>query len=347
MTCRPILKISAFLLLLLGIASPAAGATAVRTITDMAGRRVVVPAEVERVATMGSVPPLNSLLFAVGASDRLVSGLPPRFGENPRWTFQKVFAPQLADAPLIETQSREPDLEAIIALQPDVILTTYPAMADAVARVGVPAVVIEWQEPDDVKTAMELIGGLLGKEKEAAAYVDYFDRTLARVSAISQSLADTEKPRVLYFEPETISQPHLIAEWWIRQAGGVSVSDDGRSQEVLSFNIEQVLTWNPGIVLVPQLKDVEKVLGNPLLKDVRAVATRRVFPLPVVAHTWGNRTAEQPLTVLWAARTINPEVFGEIDLKAEVKRFYATTFAHPLDDEIVAAILDPTTEPPY
>ncbi|TIX97110.1 MAG: ABC transporter substrate-binding protein, partial [Mesorhizobium sp.] len=59
MTCRPILKISAFLLLLLGIASPAAGATAVRTITDMAGRRVVVPAEVERVATMGSVPPLN------------------------------------------------------------------------------------------------------------------------------------------------------------------------------------------------------------------------------------------------------------------------------------------------
>ncbi|AZO18072.1 MULTISPECIES: ABC transporter substrate-binding protein [unclassified Mesorhizobium] len=347
MTCRSILKISAFLLLLLGVASPGANATEVRTITDMAGRRVVVPAEVERVATMGSVPPLNSLLFAVGASDRLVSGLPPRFGENPRWTFQKVFAPQLVDAPLIETQSREPDLEAIIALQPDVILTTYPAIADAMARVGVPAVVIEWQEPDDVKTAMDLIGGLLGKEKEAAAYVDYFDRTLARVSAISQSLAVTEKPRVLYFEPETISQPHLIAEWWIRQAGGVSVSDDGRSQEVLSFNIEQVLAWNPDIILVPQLKDVEKVIANPLLKDVRAVATRRVFPLPVVAHTWGNRTAEQPLTVLWAARTLNPEVFGEIDLEAEVKRFYATIFAHSLDDKTVAAILDPTTEPPY
>ncbi|RVC67769.1 ABC transporter substrate-binding protein, partial [Mesorhizobium sp. M2A.F.Ca.ET.046.02.1.1] len=279
--------------------------------------------------------------------DRLVSGLPSRFSENPRWTFQKVFAPQLADAPVIETQSRELSLEAIIALKPDVILTTYPAMADAVARVGVPAVVIEWQEPDDVKTAMALVGGLLGKEKEAAAYVDYFDRTLARVSAISQSLADTGKPRVLYFEPETISQPHLIAEWWIRQAGGVSVSDDGRSQEMLSFNIEQVLAWNPDVILVPQLKDVEKVFGNSLLKDVRAVATRRVFPLPVVAHTWGNRTAEQPLTVLWAARSINPKAFGEIDLKAEVTRFYATIFAHPLDDETVAAILDPTTEPPY
>ncbi|MER9158372.1 hypothetical protein [Mesorhizobium sp. M0778] len=94
-------------------------------------------------------------------------------------------------------------------------------------------------------------------------------------------------------------------------AGGVSVSDDGRSQEVLSFNIEQVLAWNPDVILVPQLKDVEKVFGNPLLKDVRAVATWRVFPLPVVAHRWGNRTAEQPLTVLWVARTINPEVFGE------------------------------------
>lgn len=266
MTCRSILKISAFLLLLLGIASPGADATGVRTITDMADRRVVVPAAVERVATMGSVPSLNSLLFAVGASDRLVSGLPPRFGENPRWTFQKVFAPQLADAPLIETQSREPDLEAIIALEPDVILTTYPAMADAVARVGVPAVVIEWQEPDDVKTAMELIGGLLGQEKEAAAYVDYFDRTLARVSAISQSLADTEKPRVLYFEPETISQPHLIAEWWIRRAGGVSVSDDGRSQEVLSFNIEQVLAWGPRYNFGPPAERCREGLRQPAAK---------------------------------------------------------------------------------
>ncbi|MER9158395.1 hypothetical protein [Mesorhizobium sp. M0778] len=57
--------------------------------------------------------------------------MPPRFGKNPRWTFQTVFAPQLADAPLIETKSREPDLETILALKPDVILTTYPAMADA------------------------------------------------------------------------------------------------------------------------------------------------------------------------------------------------------------------------
>jgi iron complex transport system substrate-binding protein len=344
---EPLLRGPAFLLILFAFALPLWSADGDRTITDMAGRSVVVPDYVARVATLGSVPPLNSLLFAVGASDRLVSGLPPRFGENPRWSFQKIFAPQLADAPLIEAQNREPDLEAILALDPDVILTTYPAMADALARIGVPAVVIEWQEPGDVKAAMELIGDLVGKGTEATAYIDYFDGVLARVTAISRSLPDEGKPRVLYFEPETISQPHLIAEWWIAQAGGVSVSDDGRSQEVLTFNIEQVLAWNPDVILVPQLKDVGKVFGNALLKDVPAVAAGRVFPLPVVAHTWGNRTAEQPLTVLWAATTINPEAFRGIGLKEEVARFYAMIFAHPLDDETVTAILDPTTEPPY
>lgn len=341
------LKRLAFIAVLFAFALPGWAADGSRTIADMAGRSVTVPAKVARVATMGSVPPLNSLLFAIGASDRLVSGLPPRFGDNPRWSFQKVFAPQLAGAPLIETQNREPDLEAIVALDPDVILTTYPSMAEAVARVGVPAIVIAWQEPDDVKTAMALLGDLLDKEKEAAAYVAYFDEVLARVSAIAQSIPDGDKPRVLYFEPETISQPHLIAEWWIPQAGGVSVSSDGRSQEVLTFNIEQVLAWNPDVILVPQLKDVGKVYGNALLKDVVAVAAGRVYPLPVVAHTWGNRTAEQPLTVLWAAKTINPEAFSAIDLAAEVARFYATIFGHPLDDRLVAAILDPATEPPY
>ncbi|MER9158396.1 hypothetical protein [Mesorhizobium sp. M0778] len=52
---RSLLKISVFLLLLLGFALPGADAAGVRTITDMAGRSVVVPGEVKGFATMGAV----------------------------------------------------------------------------------------------------------------------------------------------------------------------------------------------------------------------------------------------------------------------------------------------------
>lgn len=317
-----------------------------RTVTDMAGREVTLPWTVERVATSGSVPVLNSFLFAVGAGDRIVSGLPP-FAQNPRWDFQNTFAPQLADSPQVDTGERTVDLEAFLELDPDVTFTFSAADAEILGNAGVATVVLRWQEPEDVKAVMTLVGEALGVEERATAYVEYFDETLARVEAIADTVPDDEKPRVLYFNPQNFSQPHLIAEWWITHAGGVSVTDDGRTAESLQFNVEQLLEWNPDVILVPQLGDVQRVYDEPLLADVAAVAAERVYPLPIVAHTWGNRTSEQPLTVLWTARTINPEAFAEIDLHAELAAFFADIFHHPLSDEEIDNILDPTTEPPY
>lgn len=43
-----------------------APAQTLRDLRDMAGDTVQVPARIERVATVGAVPVLNSLLFAIG-----------------------------------------------------------------------------------------------------------------------------------------------------------------------------------------------------------------------------------------------------------------------------------------
>lgn len=334
-------------------ASPAASVSpqptappATRTVTDMAGRSVTVPWAVKRVATSGSVPVLNSFLFAVGAGDRIVSGLPP-FAQNPRWDFQNTFAPQLAGSPQVDTADRTPNLEAFLSVEPDVTFTFDAAAAETLARAGLAVVVLKWQEPEDVKKVMSLVGEVLDVKERAAAYVKYFDETLARVASIAAKVPDAQKPRVLYLSPQNYSQPHLIAEWWITQAGGVSVTNDGRSAESLTFNVEQILKWDPDVILVPQLADVQRVYNDALLAGVKAVAARKVYPLPIVAHTWGNRTSEQPLTVLWAAKTINPDAFSGVDLRTELDRFYRDIFHHPLSAADIDNILDPTTEPPY
>ncbi|MER9158394.1 hypothetical protein [Mesorhizobium sp. M0778] len=79
-----------------------------------------------------------------------------------------------------------------------------------------------------MKTARAIIGSLLGKEKEAAAYVDYFDRTLARVSAISQSLAGTGNAGALF--PAGDDQPAASHCGVVDPAGGPS--RNGRAQHV-------------------------------------------------------------------------------------------------------------------
>lgn len=314
------------------VASPAAAQT--RSVTDMARRQVTLPATIARVVTLGSLPVLNSFVYAMGEGATLVNGLADF--ARPHWKFQSVFAPQLARMPSMQLPTREPNVEAILLAKPDVVLTMHRESVDLLASRGIPTVFLVWRKPDDVKACMTVLGQVFAKPERAAAYTAYFDQTITRVAAAVQG---AERPRVLYLQPDTLTQPRLIAEWWIPAAGGLSVSDDGRTAESRSFTLEQVLLWDPDILIVPDPKDIAFVNTHPVLKSLKSVRTNKVLVVPVGAHTWSNRTAEQPLTVLWAATQFHPERMRGIDLVAETQRFYREIFTTPLTDAQVAEIL--------
>jgi len=328
--------------LLLGLASTAqTGEPGVRTVTDMAGRAVQLPAQIVKVVTLGSLPVLNSFVFTLGEAGTIVNGLAD-FGRNPHWKYQTVFAPHLATLPTMQHANREPKLEAIVLAAPDVVLTMHRASVDLLEQNRVPTVFLAWREPEDVKTCMTLLGDVFLKPAVAARYRQYFDDTLARVSARLRHVPAAAQPKVLYFNPDTLTQPRLIAEWWIPAAGGVSVTQDGRAAESRTFALEQVILWDPDILIVTAPEDIKRVYTDSTFKTLKAARREQVYVAPVGAHTWANRTAEQPLTVLWAAKLFHPELFADVDVPAEVKAFYREFFGHELTDTQVAEILSGT-----
>lgn len=314
------------------------GLAAARVLRDMSGEEVAVPDRVERVATIGAVPVINSLLFALGEGGRLVNGLPP-FARGPRWGYQQVFAPRLATLPQVQNVDRSPDLEALIAARVDVVLTMDQATARTVQKAGLPTLYVAWRKPEDVKVAVRLLGELLGREQAAARYAAYFDTVQMRVATALRHAAPA-LPRVLYFSPKTLTQPHLVAEWWIRAAGGESVTDDGRVAESRSFTLEQLLVWNPDVLIVSGHEDVEAVRRDPRFAMLKAVRAGRILVAPCGAHPWGYRTSEQPLTVLWAAKHFHPDLFRDVDLAAETQHFYHDIYGTELSAAQVREILD-------
>ncbi len=308
-----------------------------RTLQDMAGDRVEVPVTVRRVATIGAVPVLNSLVFAVGMNNTLINGLPD-FARKPRWSYQAVFAPQTASLPSMQNSDRTANVEALLQAAPDAVLTMDRAGAESLRRMGIPAIYIAWRQPQDVKAAVQLLGSLFDQPQAAQRYASYFDATLARVSRTLQR-ANPARPRVLYFSPATLTQPHLVAEWWIRAAGGSSVTDDGRTIESRSFTLEQMLAWDPDILIVSGHEDAEAIRREPRFAGMRAVRAGRILVAPCAAHTWGNRTAEQPLTVLWAAKHFHPALFADLNLETETRRFYREIFGVTLSAAQINEIL--------
>lgn len=330
---------------MLGVALAPLAARAEHVVVDMAGRSVALPDHIGSVVTIGPVPVINSFVFAFGRGSAIANGLPPNFRASRRWKYQDVFDPGLSAKPAVQSSDGGPLLEDIVGLAPDVVLTMSKDTADSLARVGVPAVYLAWRAPDDVKTVMSLLGELFGQAPVAKAYDDYFDRVIGQVERRVSAVRPESRPRVLYCNLDRLTQPHLIAEWWIAKAGGLSVTDDGRATESRTFSLEQLLAWNPEVLIVGDPREIAMAYGDPRFATISAVRNRRVFAAPNGAHLWANRTIEQPLTVLWAAKLFHPALFAEIDMRREVADFYATFFHAGLTPQQVDDVLAGTPQP--
>jgi iron complex transport system substrate-binding protein len=122
-------------------------------------------------------------------------------------------------------------------------------------------------------------------------------------------------------------QTHMI-----EAAGAVSVSDGLRGywNEV---NLEQVLLWNPDVIIIPPYGPVQPdhMLGNPDWASIRAVRDGRVHRMPRVIAPMDTPLPESLLGVVWMAGLFYPDRV-RLDLRTEIERFYAFYYGYELTE---------------
>lgn len=220
-----------------------------RTVTDTAGRKVVAPVQINRIATIGTVPVFNGFLFAFGEGGKIVNGLPD-FARSPRYRLQSLFAPSLAGKPQMQGGSSDPKLEELLKAAPDGYVHHGPADNRSPRTKWHPNRLPGLEAAGGRKRVMRLIGDVLGKPAIAAEYISYFESAVPRVTTITGRILRERWPKALYCNLKRLTQDQLIGEWWIETAGGVSVTNNGRSVEAYPFSIEQMFTWDPDIFIV-------------------------------------------------------------------------------------------------
>jgi iron complex transport system substrate-binding protein len=144
----------------------------------------------------------------------------------------------------------------------------------------------------------------------------------------------------LHGSVSTLTQPHRIAEWWITQAGGVSVTDNGRKEDTLAYSIEDLLRWNPDVMILSSAEQIAEIERDSRFAGITAVKNRAYFIIPTVAHVWGNRTVEQPLTIFWTMHKLYPDVVSREALSGEIRNFYRRFFLYELSDDQINGIID-------
>ncbi len=310
-----------------------------KMITDSAGRKVEIPTKIEKVVTVGPVGVLNCFVFTMGEGDTIANGLPPRFAKSGRWKYHTLFNPAIATNPVVE-DGETVSMEGLIEIDPDIVLTMDEKTAeDIFNNTNLPAIVLNWEDPEDVKEAVNLLGQVYNKPEKAEEYSKYFDDTLAKIKDTVSKIPEEKKIRVLNASLGSLSRPHVIAEWWITEAGGISVTKEVDKGQRLEFSIEQLLKWNPEVIIVTGEEDEKLAYSDERFKNIEAVKNKRIYSTPTFGHVWTNRTMEQPLTVLWAAKLFYPEQFKDIDMEGELKLFSQKFFSYELSDEECEEIL--------
>lgn len=314
-------------------------------VTDMAGRTVVLPGTVRRVATVGSVPVINGYLLALDAGDRIVNGLPGRFTASGRWALHLRIASHLADLPVLQGQADTGvNLENLMLLSPDVVITMDRMRIRSLEAARIPVLYLEWGSEVDIRRNMHVLGCALDRMAQGEDYLRYFDGIMQKVRTVTDDIPPGQRPRVLYFNPHSMTTPLLIANWWIAQAGGQSVTEGWAAGGNAQYSHERLLQWDPEVLIVGSPEQVEAVYRDERFSRLAAVKGRRVHATPMGSHSWGQRTIEQPLTVLWAAGLIHPQLFLPEDLAGEIKAFYRRFFGYELSDADIAMMLASGTQ---
>ncbi len=320
--------------------------SALREVIDAAGRHVKIPREVTRVADPWHAN--NAMVLMLGGADKLVATTVQ--AQNQPW-LRKLY-PRIVQVPAAFDAAGEVNMESLIGAHPDVILMAYdgtsPKWVGAVDGYHVPVVLMPNTSLADLEATARMTAQVLGPREQqiAADYVRYFDGNINRVRQITGKLTAAERPKVLHTASAgilTVDGRLTVPDDWINIAGGVNAADVvGNGRPV---TMEQVAAWDPDVIIVgsaPNQQNRQAILDDPRWRQIKAVREARVFVNPTGAYLWDRHSAEAALQILWAAKTLHPELFRDINIAQETKSFYAKYFHYSLTDTELNSIFNAT-----
>ncbi|MDO8778976.1 MAG: helical backbone metal receptor [Burkholderiaceae bacterium] len=250
------------LLLCLAAASALMGASAAQAlqVTDDRGVTVSFAQPPQRIVSL--LPSLTETVCELGQCQRLVGV--DRYSDFPR----SVRAlPQVGGG-------LDPNIEAIVALKPDVVLMATSSRAgERLQALGLKVVALEPKSHADVRRVLEKIGQLLDVP-DAQRVWRVID---AAVSAAAQSLPASVKQTRVYFEvnrgPYAAGEASFIGETLARLgAKNIVPASLGPFPKL---NPEYVVRANPDVIMVGD-RNYAGMEGRPGWPGIRAIKERRL-----------------------------------------------------------------------
>lgn len=301
-----------------------------REITDMFGRNFSIADKPRKVYSAS--PPMTNLLYAIDPV--MLAGLTVPIREYEKRYLRQEFL----SLPLLGGwygQANTPNIEMILKVKPEVIVvqkfgSAFSSKTNEVILKAVPApvVAVNLRTVYDYPAAIMYLGHLLGREARAKDLTAYARKSISDMKAFTAGIDKKKKVSVYYAEGvdglNTDCDASMHTEL-INLAGGRNVyhcaARDMFGMEKVS--IEQVLLYDPDVILVFESSFYRKVFGDRRWQRLRAVRNKRVYLIPKQPFNWFDCPPSfmRLLGVKWVASLLYPERC-RIDMVKETQKFF-------------------------
>jgi len=328
----------ALCLLLSGCASPTETVKEAVRFTDSCGRTVNVPEEINTVSPSGSYAQI--VLYTL-CPEKVVSL------SSPLTRVQKKYFDESWQSLPVTGQfyggGSTFNCEEIIRISPDIIIDIGDAkefiaeeMDELQERTGIPVIFIE----ADIKSladAYETLGKLLNVSEQGTACADYIRRTLDEAAEKTAQIEN--KMRTVYaqgeYGTEVLCAGSIHSEV-LDYAGAenVAVADSVASKGGNEVGIEQILLWQPEVVILAPDANYDEIFADEVWAEVPAVMSGKVYEVPQEPYNWIDRppSVQRILGIKWLGSLLYPELF-DYDMAAEAQEFYRLFWHYTLTEE--------------
>ena len=333
------------------------------TVTDMIGREVTVtPGSYQRVVCIGAgalrmysyIADVNLLCGVEDIDNTTLQERPKMFDAVARpyvLAYGDVFA-SLPSCGVGGPQAQTAEAEKILSCNPDIVISEYEDVEkeDALQeQLGVPVITLKSGANGAFDEAffgsLKLLGAIFGQEEKAEALVSFIENEAAEITARTANIAEEDKPGVYICG---------LGNWG-------TTNHLMTAQNYISFNLANVKNVVSGMAtdgIQPIEEEKFVALGQEMdIIIMDAAAVKNIAPLyqedPTMFDTckaWQNGEVylemaynayytnyEIALINTWfAAKTVYPELFADIDLTAKINEVTMAFLGQELAEEIAA-----------
>lgn len=329
------------------------------TITDHADREVEVPTNPKRVAVLGIYPLPSMLTVYLDSCDSIVAMEPGSMNAAKNGILSQLY-PDITNITTDIMDGDDVNIESLLALKPDVVFYNASDTQDLekLENAGLTVVAFsatKWKFncTETFNEWMNLLDQIYpehaGNREELIK--KYSTDTYNKIQDTVKNVEEKQKVLFLFqYDENTMitSSSKFFGQWWCDAVGAVNVAQDVPAEKTNAvITMEQVYEWDPDVIVITDFTQAKpddlynNAIGSDDWSNVSAVKNKRVYKMPLGTYRTYTPSVDSPMTLEWLAQAVYPELFKDMDVKADVKEYYQNLFGVTLTDEQVDQMYTP------